>query len=59
MDCMRDLGGKANAELCEFLAQRLSVGKTRVTLLHGHTSRIKVVRVEGVTADDVAAALAG
>jgi uncharacterized protein (TIGR00251 family) len=45
--------GAANAALCAFLAEQLGVRKSAVTLVAGHTSRHKVVRVEGVTADEV------
>jgi uncharacterized protein (TIGR00251 family) len=45
--------GAANAALCEFLAERLGVRRNAVTLIAGHTSRHKVVRVQGVTADQV------
>ncbi|GIZ50983.1 DUF167 domain-containing protein [Noviherbaspirillum aridicola] len=37
--------GRANEALLRFLADRLSVPKSAVTLLHGQTSKRKVVRV--------------
>ena len=49
--------GAANAALCEFLADRLGVRKSAVTIVTGRTSRHKVVRVEGVTVDEVRARL--
>ena len=49
--------GAANAALCEFLAERLGVRKSAVTLIAGETSRHKIVRVQGVTADQVRACL--
>ena len=45
--------GAANAALCAFLAEALRVRKSAVTLVSGHTSRSKVVRVDGVTAEQV------
>lgn len=39
--------GKANDALVAFLAKRAQVPKRAVTLLHGHTSRDKLVRIEG------------
>lgn len=51
--------GAANAALCEFLADLLGVRKSAVTLLAGQTSRRKVVRVQGVTADQVRRRLLG
>jgi len=50
--------GAANAALCAFLAEQLGVRKSAVTLVAGQASRQKVVRVEGVTADEVQARLA-
>ncbi len=50
--------GAANASLCAFLAEKLGVRKSAVTLIAGQTSRQKVVRVEGVTPDEVLARLA-
>ena len=40
--------GKANAALTAFIAKRADVPKSSVTIVRGHTSRDKVVRVEGV-----------
>ena len=50
--------GAANAALCAFLAEQLGVRKSAVTLVAGQASRQKVVRVEGVAADEVQAHLA-
>jgi hypothetical protein len=50
--------GKANAHLLAFIAERLGVPKTAVTLLGGETSRAKRVRVAGVDAAHVRARLA-
>jgi uncharacterized protein (TIGR00251 family) len=47
--------GAANAALCAFLADALGVRKSALTLMAGQTSRIKVVRVHGVTPDQVRA----
>lgn len=41
--------GKANAALLEFIADRLGVGKSAVTLKSGQTSRRKVVEVAGAS----------
>lgn len=49
--------GAANAALCDFLAGALGVRKSAVTLVAGQTSRNKIVRVEGLTADRVRALL--
>ncbi|MBI4997692.1 MAG: YggU family protein [Rhodocyclales bacterium] len=49
--------GKANDALIAFLAERLGVPKARVVLEAGQTSRSKRVRVVGVAAEAVFAAL--
>ncbi len=41
--------GAANDELLRFLAKRLGVGRSALTLVAGQTSRVKRVRVSGVT----------
>jgi uncharacterized protein (TIGR00251 family) len=40
--------GKANAALCAFVARAVGVAPSRVSVVRGHTSRDKLVRVEGV-----------
>jgi uncharacterized protein (TIGR00251 family) len=49
--------GAANEALCDFLASRLGVRKSAVTIVAGHTSHNKIVRVESVTADQARALL--
>jgi uncharacterized protein (TIGR00251 family) len=50
--------GKANAEVCRFLAAALGLGRGTVTLLRGETSRQKQVAVPGLTPAEVAHRLA-
>ena len=38
--------GKANRALCEFIAEKLGVAKSRVRIISGETSQLKRVRVE-------------
>ena len=38
--------GKANRALCEFIAQRLGVAKSRVQVVAGETSQFKRIRVD-------------
>ena len=38
--------GKANAELCQILAKHFKVAPSAVTILKGHTSAIKLVRID-------------
>ena len=51
--------GKANAALLAFIAERLGVSKSAVTLKSGQTSRRKVVEVEGASAEAVRLLAAG
>ncbi len=50
--------GQANEALVRFLAKTLGVPKSRITLVAGEKGRSKVVRVDGVTREDLMAALA-
>lgn len=49
--------GAANAALVEFVAEQVSVAKSRVRITAGLTSRRKTVEVDGVTAEELAGAL--
>jgi hypothetical protein len=49
--------GEANEELVRFLAKRLRVAPSRVTVVSGAAGRRKVIEVGGLSADDVARAL--
>ena len=49
--------GKANAALAAFLARLLSVRKRDVVVVTGHTSFLKTIRINRVSADAVRAAL--
>lgn len=50
--------GAANAALVEFVAERLRIAKSRVRIVSGQTSRRKVVEVDDVSVEQLAAALA-
>lgn len=43
------LEGKANQELCEFLAGELGLHKRSVRLVQGDTSRKKLIEIDGLT----------
>jgi uncharacterized protein (TIGR00251 family) len=45
--------GAANEALLRFLAHMLSVPKSRVEIISGHTSRNKIVRISGLGKADV------
>jgi uncharacterized protein (TIGR00251 family) len=45
--------GKANEECVRFLAEFAGVPRSRVRIVMGLTSRVKVVEIEGVTQDDL------
>jgi len=42
----RAVDGKANAALLEILAAHFGVAKSRVSLVRGHRSRLKIVRID-------------
>jgi uncharacterized protein (TIGR00251 family) len=45
--------GKANKELIAYLGRRLDTGRSSVHLLKGHTSRNKVIAVNGLSQEDI------
>ncbi len=45
--------GKANKALVDFLAERLAVSKSAVTILLGHGARQKAIEIAGLTEDEV------
>jgi len=49
--------GRANAAVEELLAEALGVARTSVRIVAGHTSRDKVVEVEGLDAAEIEARL--
>ena len=49
--------GKANAALCRLIAQAAGVAPSRVRVIKGQTARDKVLRVDGVEASELRAAL--
>ena len=44
--------GEANEELIRFLAKLFGVSRGRISILSGQTSKNKLVRVEGIAADE-------
>lgn len=51
------LEGRANEELCEFLAETLGLPRRAVTLVQGEKSRQKLVQIEGLDLAGVRAKL--
>jgi uncharacterized protein len=49
--------GKANEAVTRLLAERLGVPKSAVAIVRGHGHRDKQVRVDGMSADEIRAAL--
>jgi len=45
--------GKANRELLAFLSQVLGVDKGTLTIIKGHTSRSKVIAVDGLSQEEI------
>jgi uncharacterized protein (TIGR00251 family) len=51
--------GKANKALIELLARRLRIGKGRVEIVSGGRSRLKTVRIYGLSPEEVASFMSG
>jgi uncharacterized protein len=49
--------GQANMALCKLIAKRAGIARGRVSVVRGERSREKVVRVEGLTMDELRRAL--
>jgi uncharacterized protein (TIGR00251 family) len=47
------LDGKANASCIDFFARLLRVSRSSVTIASGESSRQKVIRVSGITAEEL------
>ncbi len=45
--------GQANKELITFLSQALAISKGALTIVKGHTSRSKVIAINGLRQEDV------
>jgi uncharacterized protein (TIGR00251 family) len=45
--------GKANAACIDFFAKLLNLPRSSVTIAAGHTSRNKVIRVSGLSAEEL------
>ena len=45
--------GAANEALVKFLAETLSIPKSHVEIVSGHTSRAKIVRISGISGAEV------
>ena len=45
--------GKANAALISFLAEQLSIARRAIALERGHKSREKLIRINGLSQEDV------
>jgi len=50
--------GKANAAVIELLAERLGVGTEAITIESGHTSPAKILVIDGLDDEAIAALLA-
>ena len=49
----RALGGKANHELVTFLSQRLKTNKRCIDIIKGHTSRSKIIAIDGLNRNEI------
>jgi hypothetical protein len=52
-------GGRANAALLAFLAERLDLAREQVALVSGRASRDKVVELRGLSAEEAGRRLGG
>ena len=50
--------GQANKALCAFLASQLGIRKSAVTVESGHTSSLKIIRIQNLQASHIRHALA-
>jgi uncharacterized protein (TIGR00251 family) len=49
--------GRANEAVCRLIAKRLDVPRTAVQIVRGESARDKLVRIDGLTADEARTAL--
>jgi uncharacterized protein len=47
------VNGAANEALAKFLSERLSIAKSRVEIVSGHTGREKVIKISGMSREAV------
>ena len=45
--------GKANKELITFLSQLLGMSKSQVDIIKGHTTRNKIIAIDGLSREDI------
>jgi len=45
--------GKANEELVVFLSKVLGVSRSRIAIIKGHTTRSKLIAIDGMTFEDI------
>ncbi len=45
--------GKANAALRSFLSEQLEIPERQIMLEHGHKSREKIIRIDGLTEEEL------
>lgn len=51
------LDGQANEALCRLIAKRARIARSRVHVVKGRRSRVKVVRIDGIGSEHVRRAL--
>jgi len=51
--CARAVEGKANAALRSLLAEELNISESRIALASGHKSREKLIRIDGLSEEEV------
>ena len=51
--------GEANKAVCDFLAERLKIAKSRVSIVSGDASRVKRISITGMDREEVISQLRG
>ena len=51
--------GKANREIVSFLGKLLGISKDAIVIVRGHTSRSKLIAIDGLSRDEVLKRLLG
>ena len=47
------IGGRANKALIDLLAKKLSVPKRHIEIISGKSSRLKSIRIDGLTQEEI------
>lgn len=51
------VNGRANEALIALLAETLTIPKRRITIISGKTARLKMIRIDGLSSEEIDASL--